>query len=150
MKILDRYILKSFFYSYFMSLFVMISMYVVLDLFVNFDKFTGKPAFTVLRNIIDFYGYNVPLYFSQLSGVITSFAACITMARLHRQNEVTAMLASGSSLYRIALPIIFAGLAMNALLVIDQEVILPSVADKLARDRTDVEGEQINGVWCVK
>jgi lipopolysaccharide export system permease protein len=151
MKILDRYILKSFLYSYVMSLFVMISLYVVLDLFVNFDEFTesGKKVYVVVRDIIDFYGYNVPMYFSQLSGVITAFAACTTMARLQRQNEITAMLASGTSLYRVAMPIILASLGMNALLVVDQEVLLPKVASKLARTRDDVEGARSYGVWCV-
>ncbi len=152
MKILDRYILKSFVYSYVMSLFVLISLYVVLDLFVNFDEFTesSKPVVEVAHNIADYYIHNVPMYFSQLSGVITAFAACTTLARLQRQNEVTAMLASGRSLFRVATPIVLAGLAMNLLVVLDQEVLLPSVAPKLARTRDDVEGVRAYGIWCVR
>jgi lipopolysaccharide export system permease protein len=151
MKILDRYILRSFFYSYLMSLLVLISLYVVLDLFVNFDEFTesGKPAYQVIRDIIDFYSPNVPLYFSQLSGVITAFAACTTLARLQRQNEITAMLASGTSLYRIAAPIILASVLVNSLLVLDQEYLIPAVAPKLARPRDDVAGARSYGIWCV-
>jgi lipopolysaccharide export system permease protein len=153
MKILDRYILRSFLYSYVLSILVLISLYVVLDLFVNFDEFTeaDKTAIQSIRDIVDFYGYNVPMYFSQLSGVITAFAACATMARLHRQNEITALLASGTSLFRIAAPIVLASLAMNGLLVLDQEFLLPAVAPKLARPRDDVSGiRSTSGIWCVR
>ena len=45
------------------------------------------------RSIADYYFFNLPLYFSQISGVVTLFAACGTLVRLHRQNEVTAILA---------------------------------------------------------
>ena len=151
-RTLDRYLLRTFIVNYVLSLFVLISLYVVLDLFVNFDEFTegGKPVGTVIYNIYDYYRYNMPLYFSQLSGVITLFAACGTLARLQRQNEITAVLASGTSLYRLVAPIILAGLVMNGLLVLDHELLLPRVAAKLARARDDVEGARIYDVWCVK
>jgi lipopolysaccharide export LptBFGC system permease protein LptF len=103
----------------------------------------------VAREVFDYYIYNVPLYFAQLSGVITTFAACATLARLQRQNELTAMLASGTSLYRVATPIVLASLAVNGLLVLDQEKLLPEIAPKLARSRDDVEGARSYGVWCV-
>lgn len=152
MKTLDRYILKIFFSSYVLSLCVVISLYVVLDLFVNLDEFTenGKPIYMVARDISDYYVFNVPLYFSQLSGVITAFAACWTLARLARQNELVAILASGTSLYRVAMPVVLASLCMNLLLVVDQEFLLPKVAPKLARERDDVEGARSYGVWCVR
>lgn len=151
-KTLDRYILRSFLHSYVLSLCVLISLYVVLDLFVNFDEFSEskKPVLQVIYDIFDYYVFNVPMYFAQLSGVITAFAACTTLARLQRQNEITAILASGTSLYRVALPVVLASLIMNGLLVLDQEVLLPSVAPKLARERDDVEGARSYGIWCVR
>jgi len=152
MKKLDRYLLHSFLVNYCISLFVLISLYIVLDLFVNLDEFTeaGKSIVSVVAGIVDYYLYNLPLYFSQLSGVITSFAACATLARLQRQNEITAVLASGTSLYRLAAPVMVAGLVMNGLLVFDHEVILPRVAPKLVRSRDDVEGARVYAVWFVK
>lgn len=152
MRTLDRYLLGSFLVNYFLSLFVLISLYVVLDLFVNLDEFTesGKGTLAILGDIADYYFYNLPLFFSQLSGVITAFAACGTMARLQRQNEITAVLASGTSMHRLGAPIIVAGLVMNGLLVLDHEVIIPSIAPKLARNRDDVEGNRVYPVWFVK
>ncbi len=40
LRTLDRYVLRTFFSNYVLSLFVLISLYVVLDLFVNLDEFT--------------------------------------------------------------------------------------------------------------
>ena len=152
MKTLDRYLLHTFLVNYFLSLFVLISLYVVLDLFVNLDEFTkhGKGVFRIIYDAADYYFYNLPLYFAQLSGVITAFAACGTLARLQRQNEITAILASGTSLYRLAAPIIVAGLVMNALVIVDYEVVLPKVAPKIARSRDDVEGNRIYELWFVR
>jgi lipopolysaccharide export system permease protein len=152
MRTLDRYLLRSFFFNYLISLFTMISLYVVLDLFVNFDEFTEskKAVWAVAWDIADYYLFNVPLYFSQLSGVITLFAACFTLARLQRANEMTAVLASGTSLYRLAAPIVVAGFLMNVLLVANYELVLPRVAPKVARNRDDVEGTRVYDLWCIK
>jgi lipopolysaccharide export LptBFGC system permease protein LptF len=77
---LDRYIVRSFLVNYGIAVSVLIAMYVVLDLFVNFDEFTeaGLPAAQVIRNLGSYYGYNLFLYFSQIAGVITLFAAACT------------------------------------------------------------------------
>ncbi|HSW45737.1 MAG TPA: LptF/LptG family permease [Phycisphaerae bacterium] len=152
MKTLDRYILGSFLINYFLSLFVLISLYVILDLFVNLDEFTesGKGTLSIMYDIGNFYFYNLPLYFAQLSGVITAFAACATLARMQRNNEIVAVLTSGTSLYRLAVPIVVAGLAMNALVILDHEVVLPGVAPKLARQRDDVQGARVYSVWFVR
>jgi len=151
-RTLDRYLLTTFIVTYLMSLGVLISLYVTLDLFVNFDEFTeeGWQAGKALYGVFDYYFFNLPLYFSQISGVVTLFAACGTLVRLQRQNEITAILASGTSLYRIAAPIVLAALITNFLVVVDHEFILPKVAAKLSRQRDDVDGSRVYDVWCVR
>lgn len=149
-KILDRYILRAFFTNYLIALAVMIGLYVTLDLFVNLDEFTSVQGVTkiqVIAKIVDFYGYNLLLYFAQLAGVILLIAACCTLGRFHRTNELTAVLASGTSLYRVATPVLLAALAMNGLWFVDQEFLIPRFADKLARSHKDVEGRNSFAVW---
>jgi lipopolysaccharide export system permease protein len=147
---LDRYILRGFLTNYLIALGVMIGLYVVLDLFVNLDEFTeikSRTALQTLEIIADYYGHNLFLYFAQLAGVIILLAACFTLGRFHRTNELTAVMASGTSLYRVAAPILLAGLAMNGLWFIDQEFIIPSMADKLSRRHADIEGRFSYAVW---
>jgi lipopolysaccharide export system permease protein len=153
MGTLDRYILRRFIKNYTISMFVLMSLYVVLHLFVNLDEFTetvgeGQGVGRVFTNICDYYGYNLFLYFAQLSGAITLFAGAVTLAQMQRANELTAVLSSGVSLYRVAAPVALAGLIMSGLWVVDQELILPRIAHKLARPPDDVEGQRrVYEVW---
>jgi lipopolysaccharide export LptBFGC system permease protein LptF len=86
----------------------------------------------------DYYGPNVLLYFSQLSGIITLFACGAVLARMRKLHEMTAILASGVSLYRVARPVLVFAVLMTGLLVLDTEVLIPSLAHKLAREHDDV------------
>lgn len=144
LSVLDRYILRSLILNYAIGLAVMVSLYVVLDLFVNMDEFTehGLPLRAILANIAGYYGPNLFLYFSQLSGVIMLLACVLTLSRTRRLNELTAVLSSGVSLYRVAAPIILFAVATTALLILDTEVFIPAVAHQLARRHDDVLGEE--------
>jgi len=152
LTILDRYLLRSLLLNYLIGLGVMLSLYVVLDLFVNMDEFTEQhyPAFTVLANMVDYYTPNLFLYFSQLSGVITLFACGAVLVRMRKLNELTAILASGVSLYRVARPVLIFGVAMTGLLVLDTEWLIPSVAYKLSRTHDDADGKQAYEVLFLK
>ena len=146
--VIDRYILKALLFNYVIALAAMLSLYVVLDMFVNLDEFTEQnpPLTVLLANIAGYYGPNFFLYFSQLSGGITLFACMTTLARMRKARELTAVLASGVSLHRIAAPVIGFGLATTALLILDTEWVIPSYAAKLARDHDDVIGEKTYAV----
>lgn len=144
LTVLDRYILRSLLINYLIALGVMLSLYLVLDMFVNMDEFTeqGYPLLQVLGNMADYYGAHLFLYYAQLSGVIALFACAATIARLRKLNELTAILASGVSLYRVAAPVVCFGIVTSALMVVDTEWLIPSVAHKLARDHDDADGSR--------
>jgi len=58
--------------------------------------------------------------------------------RFSRFNELTAMLAAGVPLLRIAAPIILVSVVLNGLLLVDQELIIPPMIPKLVRDHDEV------------
>ncbi|MGD2107883.1 MAG: LptF/LptG family permease [Phycisphaerae bacterium] len=149
---LDRYLLRSLMVNYLIGLGVMLSLYVVLDMFVNMDEFTeqGYSLPVVVGNIASYYWPNLFLYFSQLCGAITLFACMATIARMRKLNEMTAILASGVSLYRVAIPVIGFGIATTALQILDTEWWIPHVAHKLARDHDDVDGKKTFEVLFVR
>lgn len=151
-SVLDRYLFRSLLTNYLIGVGVMLSLYVVLDLFVNMDEFTerGESVLTVARNIIDYYVPNLALYFAQLGGVITLFACGAVLGRMRKQNEVTAMLASGVSLFRVARPILLFAVFASGLLVLDTEVVIPSLAHKLARKHEEVGGKEAYEVLFLK
>ena len=76
--------------------------------------------------------------------MIAVVAAAFTVVRLSRLNEMTAMLAAGTPLIRIAMPIILAGVVLNVILLpIDQEVVIPQMIPKLMRDHGDVHESSV-------
>lgn len=139
MTTLDRYILRGLIVNYLIAIAVMISLYVLLDMFFNMDEFTENPG-SVMVNMASFYGNRIFLYFAQLSGVITLFACLITLARMRRQNELTAILASGVSLHRVAAPVVAFAILTSLLWYADSEIVIPRIAHKLARRHDDARG----------
>jgi lipopolysaccharide export LptBFGC system permease protein LptF len=141
MRILDRYIVRSFLYAALLWFVVLMSMRILADLFINLDEFAeqGKTAGLMISHVASYYGYQSLTYLSQLGGVIIVAAATFTLAMMGHTNELTAMLASGVSLHRVVWPIILCSLVLGGILIIDQELIIPCVASMLVRHRDDVE-----------
>ncbi|HEY1921733.1 MAG TPA: LptF/LptG family permease [Tepidisphaeraceae bacterium] len=146
MKIIDRYVLSLFVKNYLISFMVLIGMYVALDMVFNFANLTETKPWTenitlarVVYDIADFYFYKAFFFFVHLSGMIAVVAAAFTVVRLSRFNEMTALLAAGTPLYRVIMPVILAGVVLNVILLpIDQEVIIPKMIPKLLREHGDV------------
>src|SRR3954447_8962158 len=148
MRIIDRYVFWSFIRNYLISFMVLIGMYIVLDMVFNFDDLTNlkgtaeaagvSSVLGTIRNIGDYYFYQSFLFFVHLSGIIPVVAAAFTLLRLSRFNELTAMLAAGVPLLRVAAPIIIASVVLNALLIVDQEMIIPLMIPKLTRSHNEM------------
>ncbi len=161
MRLLDRYIIKSFLLNYLLAFVVLSGMYVLLDLVVNFDRFSKGAEVAgqstsllggVGLDIIEYYTYQTLVIFQQVAGAIPLMAAGFTMVRMTRHNELTAMLASGVSLYRVATPIVLIAIAFSGLVLVDQEILMPASADKLIRKHDEVNrtADRSEPVYFVK
>ena len=98
----------------------------------------SRRSSTRSAEIGDYYFYQTFLFFVHLSGIIPVVAAAFTLMRLSRFNELTALLAAGVPLLRIAMPIVLAGVVLNGLMIVDQEVVIPALLPKLTRSHDDV------------
>jgi lipopolysaccharide export LptBFGC system permease protein LptF len=150
MKILDRYIAKSFLIGYGISFSVLIGLRVIIDLFVNLDEFAERAqsgAWFVVRNIVTYYGLNVTLYFRDIAGIIIVVAAAFSLGKMVRANELVAMIASGVSAKRIVSPILVLALFFTGLAIADQEFLIPSISDKLARDADETGTKGAYAIW---
>ncbi len=152
MRILDRYVAKNFLVGYAIALAVLLGLRIIIDLFVKIDEFTehvdlGTAA--VLKNILTFYGLNCTLYFRDFAGMITVVAASFSFGKMVRSNELVAVMASGVSLKRVIGPIVFLAVLLTGALVIDQELIIPRLADKLVRSHDAVPGQESYNVWFI-
>ena len=137
-KIIDKYVARNFLIGYAISFCVLLGLRIVIDLFVNLDEFTdrtGQTAVAIIFNILTYYATNSTLYFRDFAGMITVVAAAFSLGKMVKNNELTAMMASGVSLKRIIAPIIILSIALTGLLVIDQELLIPSLSNKIIRGK---------------
>jgi len=136
MKTLDKYVAKNFLTGYLISFLVLMGLRIMIDLFVNVDEFTENAQLTtwqMLGNIAVYYGQFSFLYFRDFAGMITVVAAVFSLGKMTKHNELTAIMASGVSLKRVIAPILFLSLVFTGVHVIDEEFIIPPMADKLVR-----------------
>ncbi len=150
MKILDRYVAKNFMIGYMIAFCVLIGLRIIIELFVNLDEFAEHAslgAWAVAWHVISFYAIQTTLYFRDIAGVITVVAAAFSLGRMVRSNELVAMIASGVSAKRIVGPILVLAIFFTGLAVADQELLIPSVSDKLVREEDDLPGQESFSVW---
>src|SRR3954469_10761846 len=149
MKILDRYISTGFLKNYILSFMILVGLYVMLDMLFNFDNLmavqtreglTGVDTiWPLLKTIADYYFYQIFMIFVTLSGIIPVVAAAFTLMRMSRFNELSAILSAGVPLLKVTRPIIYATIVLNALVLVDQELVIPHMIPKLTRKHNEAK-----------
>ncbi len=89
---------------------------------------------------MSYYGYKIPKIFDQLCEVIALLAGMFTVAWMQRNNEQVPLLSAGVSTRRIVTPVLGCACMMLSLAGLNQELLIPRVADQLQRDKDDPLG----------
>ncbi len=151
MRIIDRYIIVRFLAN-FVTLFCLLFVFAItIDLILQLDNFVeaahtiaGKDAgwmkvgITLAQLVANFHGPRVFQFYAYLLGLVSIGAGAFTLAQMHRNRELVAMLAAGVSMQRIAMPFIAAAFALNVMQLLNQEFILPKVAPLLIRKHEEI------------
>jgi lipopolysaccharide export system permease protein len=135
---LDRMFLLSYFRSYAIVWTSLIGLYVVLDLFTHLDDFVNKAGGA--RHIITYYAYRIPQLFDLMAEPITLMAAAFSVSWMQRNNELLPQLSAGIPTRRAIRPILLGAAVTLSLGPLNQEFLIPEVADQLMISRDDPEG----------
>lgn len=151
MLLLDRYILLRFFTNFVMLFMLVFVFAAAIDVILNLDHFVdaaraaaGEDSGTgsyLLQLFALSADYQVPRFFqfyAYLHGLAAVGAMAFTLAQMHRYRELVAVMASGVSLHRIAMPFLFAVFGLSVLQLLNQELLLPRVAPLLLRDYDEI------------
>ncbi len=142
---IDKYIIKSFVPSFIICMFAICGIYIVVDAIQKIDDFIemGTKAFTMATH---YYGFMVPVFIAQLFPAITLISVSLVLVRFVKNNEILAMQVAGINLYRIMLPIFIISVFLSFLAVLNQELVIPKLAEELEKveQTTFEEKEKIN------
>lgn len=111
MKLIDKYLLRTFLVPLVYCLAAFSLIYVVYDLFDNLPDFID--AETPLPQVFRFYVYLMPSVLVIIVPVSLLLSALYSLSRLTKNNELTAMRASGISLFRMMLPLVGIGVLFS-------------------------------------
>ncbi|MFA7228399.1 MAG: LptF/LptG family permease [Melioribacteraceae bacterium] len=111
MKILDRYLVKQFLQTILFGLLAFTLLFVVIDLMENLGNFIDQnvPA----KQIILYYLVFIPEMIRLMTPVAVLLASLFTAGKMANLNELTAIKASGVSLYRFMTPFILTSVLIS-------------------------------------
>ena len=107
-KIIDQYILKKFFINFIYIILSFTIIFIIVDIIDNIDKFISRGISN--KEMFDYYLLSVPWYISIALPMTLLISTIITFVTLQKNNEITALKASGISIYRISSSLILMGI----------------------------------------
>jgi lipopolysaccharide export system permease protein len=144
MRLLDRLLVVNYLKSYLFCLISLLGLYIIVDLFTNLDDFAHhhNGMWAITEAIIDYYAFKVPQIFDRLCEPIVLLAAMFTVAWVQRNNELLPQLSAGVPTRRVVRPVLFSATLMLGLSVANQELLIPTIANRLLASRDDPDGNK--------
>jgi lipopolysaccharide export system permease protein len=128
MKILSRYLARSFLRLLFLCLGTGVAIYLVVDFMEKVGRFMNRGG--QLPHIALYFLYKLPEMVVQVAPLAVLLASLLTLGLLARTNELTAMRGSGLSLLTITRPLLLVSLAVGTALFAAGEWLLPAAEEQ--------------------
>ncbi len=136
--LMDLYLLRRFFSYFAMLMLVFVFLFEAFTFFELLDDIARhRIAFMV---VADYFWFLTPYLTYQLAPLAALVAILVTLGIMSKGNEIVACKASGISLYRLAVPLLLAGSALAASMIVLDDTFLP-----YANQRQDALRNQIKG-----
>ena len=134
---IDRYLLGRFWHVFGIGYVATVGLFVVFDSFSNIDDFRDRSGaasgLVVLSNMARYYGYQSLVMFEMVGPILTVIATMVVFSLLLKNRELHPLLSAGVPAARLVVPMLIGTLAVNGLLMLNQELLLPAVADELLK-----------------
>jgi lipopolysaccharide export system permease protein len=123
MRILRAYLRYEFLKFFSLILVSFVGLYLIVEFFERVDDFVEHHAAWV--DVVKYFAYKLPFMVLQIVPFAVLLATIITFSILSKNNEITAMKASGVALIGIASPILVAALLVSGVMFIANEFLVP-------------------------
>jgi LPS export ABC transporter permease LptF/LPS export ABC transporter permease LptG len=135
-RLMDIYLLRRFVLYFAMLMGSFVFLFEAFTFFELLDDIAkNRVPFLV---VLEYFEYLTPYLLYQLSPLAALVAILVTVGVMSKNNEIVACKASGTSLYRLAVPLLFAGVTLAATMILLDDTYLP-----FANQRQDALRNQI-------
>lgn len=129
MKILSRYLVRTYLTAITTCLAAFISIYLVIDFLERYSKFNRAGATTA--DILLYFICKIPEIIFQTTPMAVLMGTILAVGTLAKNSEITAMRSSGVSLFQLGRPLLATAMAISLLLLFMQEFITPLANEKM-------------------
>jgi lipopolysaccharide export system permease protein len=139
MVIIARYIFKSFILIFSFCVLILWLLYIIGDIFGFLDEILRERI--PIESLIAFYWNLSPFILTQIIPVSTLIASVFLLGNLNKTSEITAMRASGISIWRILRPILIGAFIISLCVFIINDKLLPGamrMANRIRYEKLDV------------
>ena len=138
-SLVDLYLLRRFFYFFFV---IMLTFLFLFEIFTFFELAEDIRRHNVpFMTVLNYFRYLIPYSVYQFTPLGALVAVLVTLGILSKNNEIIAFKASGISLYRLALPILLAGLTVASALLVLDDTYLPYANQRQDAYRAIIKGK---------
>ena len=136
--LMDLYLSRTFFAYFAILMLVFVFLFEAFTFFELLDDIARHRIVFVV--VMDYFLFLTPYLLYQLAPLAALVAILATLGIMSKNNEIVACKASGISLYRLAVPLLIAGLALAGSMIVLDDTFLP-----YANQRQDALRNQIKG-----
>ena len=122
-QLLDIYILRRFFFYFALLMGAFVFLFETFTFFELLDDIARHRVPFLI--VVDYFRYLAPYLLYQLAPLGALVAVLVTLGIMSKNNEIVAIKASGISLYRLAVPLLLAGLALALTMIALDDTYLP-------------------------
>ncbi|MFH1594251.1 MAG: LptF/LptG family permease [Candidatus Omnitrophota bacterium] len=133
MVIIDKYIFKGFIVTFLFCVLLLWLLFVIGDIFGFLDEILKEriPA----SSLVAFYFYLTPFILTQIIPISALIANVYLLGNLNRHSEITALRATGISVWSILKPILAVGFVISIVVFLLSDKMLPGAMRKANRIR---------------
>jgi lipopolysaccharide export system permease protein len=133
-RVLDRYVVRTFVVSLFVSFTFVLALYIMGNFFGHLEDLeAAEKAFDsrgigLFQGMCRYYALDLPFKLIILGPFATLLAAMWTVQKMSRDQEITAAQVAGVSLHRLMVPVLLVGVVLSLGLWATRQQVLPRLA----------------------
>jgi lipopolysaccharide export system permease protein len=123
MTIIQKYILKNFLQTLFLCVSALTLLFMIFDFFDRIDNIVAEKPSVFL--VAEYFLYKIPVMLSQTLPLSVLIASMLSLAVLSKNSEITAMRATGMTIFWITKPVLLSGIFISVFALLLNEFVVP-------------------------